>query len=203
MVIVICWYLYGDFCDMFIGCIGEWLFDCLCGGDLVLFVLGKFVFFVLVFGLLLVFYLLGMVVVFYVVVLVVVGFLLVIVFQLVYVVEEVDFLQFDFVSCQMEMFWVIYQLQIIVDFVCDNCVFSWLIGGFNFQVEYYLFVCISYVYYLVVVKVVEVICCEFGVLYYVYCMFFVGIVLYYCWLCWLGVVLVEVLVFNIELLFVY
>ncbi len=187
-VTAIRWHLYGDFRDLLTGRIGARPFKRPRGGDLVLLVLGKLVFFTLAFGLPLAFHPPGTVVLFYAIVSAVAGFLLAIVFQLAHVVEEADFPQPDDTSGRMETPWAIHQLQTTVDFARDNRVLGWLIGGLNFQVEHHLFVRISHVHYPAVAKVVEVTCREFGVPYHAHRTLFAGIASHYRWLRRLGAV---------------
>ncbi len=164
-VTAIRWHLYGDFRDIITGTIGERPFARPRGRDLVIFVLGKLVFFTLAFGLPLVFHPLGVVLLFYTVTAAVAGILLALVFQMAHVVEEAAFPEPGADRMQMDTPWAIHQLETTVDFARDNRVLSWLVGGLNFQVEHHLFPRISHVHYPAISHVVEETCREFGISY--------------------------------------
>ncbi|TAM34160.1 MAG: acyl-CoA desaturase [Rhodanobacter sp.] len=164
-VTAIRWHLYGDFRDIITGTIGERPFARPRGRDLVIFVLGKLVFFTLAFGLPLVFHPIGVVLLFYTVTAAVAGILLALVFQMAHVVEEAAFPEPRADRMQMDTPWAIHQLETTVDFARDNRVLSWLVGGLNFQVEHHLFPRISHVHYPAISRVVEETCHEFGIPY--------------------------------------
>jgi len=185
-VTAIRWHLYGDFRDMITGTIGERPFARPRGVDLAAFVLGKLAFFMLAFGLPLVFHSIGAVLLFYTVVSAVAGLLLALVFQLAHVVDEASFPTPDAQSGQMDTPWAIHQLETTVDFARGNRVLTWLIGGLNFQVEHHLFVRVSHVHYPAIARVVEQTCAEFGVAYHAHRTFAAGIASHYRWLRQLG-----------------
>ncbi|HWU77606.1 MAG TPA: acyl-CoA desaturase [Rhodanobacter sp.] len=185
-VTVIRWHWYGDFRDVITGTIGERPFARPRGGDLVVFVLGKLVFFTLAFGLPLVFHPLEAVLLFYIVTAAVAGVLLALVFQMAHVVDAAAFPAPRAGSLKMDTPWAIHQLQTTVDFARGNRVLSWLIGGLNFQVEHHLFPRISHVHYPVVSRVVKGACREFGISYLEQPTFAAAIASHYRWLRRLG-----------------
>ena len=88
---VVSWHLHDDFRDIITATIGKRRIPRPRGRDLVVFVLGKMVFFALAFGLPLVFHSIGAVLLYYFVVAVVAGLQLALVFQLAHAVEEAAF----------------------------------------------------------------------------------------------------------------
>lgn len=77
--------------------------------------------------------------------------------------------------------------MIIVNFVNKSRVFFWFVGGFNYQIEYYFFFYICYVYYCNLFLIVKVIVKEYNILYYEYDMFISVLVSYFKMLYDLGI----------------
>ena len=74
------------------------------------------------------------------------GIILALIFQSAHIIAETDF----FVSGEngtMENNWAIHQLKTTANFANDSVLFSWLIGGLNFQIEHHLFPNICHVHY--------------------------------------------------------
>ncbi len=93
------------------------------------------------------------------------GFLLAIVFQPAHVVEGVDFpLQDD--SGKIEEEWTVHQMKTTADFSRKNNLFSYYVGGLNYQVEHHLFPTICHVHYYDISSIVKETAEEFGVPYY-------------------------------------
>lgn len=82
--------------------------------------LGKLVFFILAFGLPLVFHSIGAVILFYTITAAVAGVLLALVFQMPHVVDEAAFPAPNEGSMQIDNPWAIHQLETTVDFVRGN-----------------------------------------------------------------------------------
>jgi linoleoyl-CoA desaturase len=61
--------------------------------------------------------------------------------------------------------WAIHQLKSTSDFGRKNGLFSWYIGGLDFQIEHHLFQNISHVHYPVIAPIVEATAKEFGLEY--------------------------------------
>lgn len=74
------------------------------------------------------------------------GFILSIIFQSAHVVPSSDYPQPN-ESNEMEDSWAIHQLHTTCDFAPKSRLFSWLIGGLNYQVVHHLFPNISHVHY--------------------------------------------------------
>jgi len=74
------------------------------------------------------------------------SFILALIFQPAHVAEETEFpLPSD--SGNLENDWAIHQLKTTMNFGNGDPVFSWLVGGLNFQVEHHLFPTICHVHY--------------------------------------------------------
>lgn len=92
------------------------------------------------------------------------GLVLAMIFQPAHVVEETEFpLPSD--SGSIENHWAIHQMQTTMNFANGDPIFSWLVGGLNFQVEHHLFPTISHVHYSKISPIVEATAKEFGVPY--------------------------------------
>ena len=63
--------------------------------------------------------------------------------------------------------WTIHQLQTTSDFAPDSILFSWLVGGLNYQVEHHLFPYISHIHYKDISKVVQAKAKEYNLPYHV------------------------------------
>lgn len=67
----------------------------------------------------------------------------------------------------VENTWAINQLQNTCNFAPKSKLFSWYVGGLNFQVEHHLFPNICHVHYKKISKIVEQVTTEYGLPYYV------------------------------------
>jgi linoleoyl-CoA desaturase len=74
------------------------------------------------------------------------GFILTTIFQAAHVVTTSEYPLPD-VKGNMDNNWAIHQLLTTSDFSPKSKVFSWLIGGLNYQIEHHLFPNISHVHY--------------------------------------------------------
>ncbi len=72
----------------------------------------------------------------------------------------------------MENNWAIHQVLTTSDYAPKSRIFSWLIGGLNFQIEHHLFPNICHVHYYTVSKFVKQTSAEFGLPYHVQPTFF-------------------------------
>jgi len=68
----------------------------------------------------------------------------------------------------IEQNWAIHQLQTTADYSPKSKLFSWLIGGLNYQIEHHLFPTICHVHYRKIAKIVRETTAEFGIPYYVH-----------------------------------
>ncbi|RIH64491.1 acyl-CoA desaturase [Mariniphaga sediminis] len=63
--------------------------------------------------------------------------------------------------------WTIHQLYTTCDYSPKSRIFSWLVGGLNYQVEHHLFPYISHIHYRDISKIVQVKAREYGLPYHV------------------------------------
>ena len=76
------------------------------------------------------------------------------IFQLAHVIEETSFYKPD-ENGSVENNWAVLQMKTTANFANSNRVFSWLIGGLNFQVEHHLFPNICHVHYRKIAHIVK------------------------------------------------
>ena len=93
------------------------------------------------------------------------GMILALIFQPAHVVEETDFYVPD-ENGSVQNSWAVHQLHTTTNFANDNALFSWLIGGLNFQIEHHLFPNICHVHYKPLSKIVKRTAEEYGLPYY-------------------------------------
>ncbi|MCP9770143.1 acyl-CoA desaturase [Lacihabitans sp. LS3-19] len=92
------------------------------------------------------------------------GLILSTVFQLAHVVEGAIQPIPDENGC-VDNAWAVHQLRTTSNFFGKNKLFSWYIGGLDFQIEHHLFPKISHIYYRDLSKIVEQTSKEFGLYY--------------------------------------
>lgn len=92
------------------------------------------------------------------------GIILSTIFQLAHVVEGAIQPIPDENGC-VENAWAVHQLKTTANFFGQNKLFSWYIGGLDFQIEHHLFPKISHVYYRDLSKIVADTAKEFGLIY--------------------------------------
>ena len=93
------------------------------------------------------------------------GWVLAFIFQLAHVIEETDFLKTD-ENNSIETNWAILQLRTTANFANGSRLFSWLIGGLNYQVEHHLFPAICHIHYRDISSIVKNTALEFNIPYY-------------------------------------
>ena len=101
----------------------------------------------------------------YLVVALVTGICITIVFQLAHVVEGLDFIPNSPDTIIVENDWATHQLSTTSNFATKNKIWSWLLGGLNFQVEHHLFPKISHIHYPNINAIVKKTCADFNVKY--------------------------------------
>jgi len=74
------------------------------------------------------------------------GMILALIFQPAHVIEETDFYKTD-ENGSVENNWAIHQLRTTANFANGSRLFSWFIGGLNYQIEHHLFPHICHVHY--------------------------------------------------------
>lgn len=82
------------------------------------------------------------------------GLILALIFQSAHVLEETDFFEPD-EKGSVENNWAIHQLRTTANFANGGRIFSWLIGGLNYQIEHHLFPHICHVHYAAISGIVE------------------------------------------------
>lgn len=92
------------------------------------------------------------------------GFILAMIFQPAHVVEGTEYPMPD-AEGNLENSWAIHQLHTTTDFGKKQKIFSWYVGGLNYQVEHHLFPNICHVHYREIAKIVEQTAKEFGLPY--------------------------------------
>ncbi len=113
------------------------------------------------------------------------GVLLTTVFQTAHVVPNSQFPVPD-TKGNIENNWAIHQLLNTTDFSPKSKLFSWFIGGLNYQVEHHLFPTISHVHYPKISKFVKELTAKYQLPYYVEGNFFVAVRSHYRMLKMLG-----------------
>ncbi|MBS1647185.1 MAG: acyl-CoA desaturase [Bacteroidetes bacterium] len=94
------------------------------------------------------------------------GMLLATIFQSAHVIEEASFPLPNEKTGNIENDWAVHQLYTTANFAQKSRLFSWFIGGLNFQVEHHLFPNICHVHYKKIAKIVEETAKEFNFPYY-------------------------------------
>lgn len=92
------------------------------------------------------------------------GFILAMIFQPAHVVEGTEYPMPDDQG-NLENNWAIHQLRTTTNFGHREKLFSWYVGGLNYQVEHHLFPNICHVHYRNISKIVEQTANEFGLPY--------------------------------------
>jgi len=173
------WNLYDDFFHLLRGRIGDQPFPRPRGGELVLFLGGKLVFFSLAFVVPLLFHSLLMVILFYFLVMAVAGVTLSVVFQLAHSIGETS----DFPANQTEEMaqreWAVHQAATTANFGRKSRLLTWYVGGLNHQIEHHLFPRISHVHLPHLADTVQQVCREHGVPYHEHRTFWQAIVSHY------------------------
>lgn len=167
-LLAIKWHFVDDFYNIATGHIGGHKISRPKGWDLVIFILGKVVFFSLAFVIPMLLHPWWAVVGVYALAAFTSGVVLSVVFQLAHCVEEADFPQPIAMppdAAKIDNDWAVHQLETTVDFARHSRVLCWFLGGLNFQVEHHLFSRICHVHYPALSKIIEETCREFGVRY--------------------------------------
>lgn len=92
------------------------------------------------------------------------GFILAIIFQPAHVIDGTAYPLPD-PQGKMDNSWAIHQLHTTTNFANNSRLFSWYVGGLNFQVEHHLFPGVCHVHYRKLSRIVETTAREFGLPY--------------------------------------
>jgi len=93
------------------------------------------------------------------------GLILALIFQPAHVIEETDFFK-TAPDGSVENNWAIHQMRTTSNFANKSKIFSWLVGGLNYQVEHHLFPNICHVHYRQISGIVQKTAAEYGVPYH-------------------------------------
>lgn len=93
------------------------------------------------------------------------GIILALIFQSAHVLDETQFFQADETGT-VDNCWAIHQLNTTANFAKKGKLFSWLIGGLNYQVEHHLFPNICHVHYQHISAIVKQTAREFDIQYH-------------------------------------
>jgi linoleoyl-CoA desaturase len=103
------------------------------------------------------------------------GFILAVIFQPAHVMEVNEFPTPDEHQMINEN-WSVHQLKTTCDFAPNSKIFSWYVGGLNFQIEHHLFPNICHVHYRKIAKIVRETAEEFNMPYKSYRTFWAALV---------------------------
>ncbi len=92
------------------------------------------------------------------------GFILAIIFQPAHVIEGTEYPLPDDKN-MLENNWAVHQLHTTTNFGQQSRIFSWYVGGLNFQIEHHLFPNICHVHYRKISSIVKTTATEFGLPY--------------------------------------
>jgi linoleoyl-CoA desaturase len=92
------------------------------------------------------------------------GFILAIIFQPAHVIDGTEY-PIVAENGQLENSWAIHQMLTTTNFANESRLFSWYVGGLNYQVEHHLFPTICHVHYRQISSIVKNTATEFGVPY--------------------------------------
>ncbi|MFT5183696.1 MAG: linoleoyl-CoA desaturase [Flavobacteriales bacterium] len=93
------------------------------------------------------------------------GLILALVFQPAHVIQETEFFLPD-EETSVENNWAIHQMLTTANFANNSTLFSWYVGGLNFQIEHHLFPNICHIHYKDISSIVKQTAKEFNVPYY-------------------------------------
>ncbi len=106
------------------------------------------------------------------------GLILASIFQPAHVIPETEFFKTDETG-SVENNWAVHQLKTTANYANGSRVFSWLIGGLNYQIEHHLFPNICHVHYRHISKIVKRTAQEYNIRYYTHPTFFKAITLHF------------------------
>ncbi len=92
------------------------------------------------------------------------GLVLALIFQPAHVIEETNFFVPD-ANSTVENNWAIHQMKTTANFARESRIFSWFVGGLNYQIEHHLFPNICHVHYRAISGIVKNTAHEFNVPY--------------------------------------
>jgi linoleoyl-CoA desaturase len=102
------------------------------------------------------------------------GVILAFIFQPAHVIEETNFYKTTDEG-SVENNWAIHQMHTTANFANNSKIFTWLIGGLNYQIEHHLFPNICHIHYGKISKIVKETAMEFNVPYHHHRTFFTAL----------------------------
>lgn len=93
------------------------------------------------------------------------GLILTLIFQPAHVIRETDFFIAE-EGGSMENNWAIHQMKTTSNFANGSRIFSWFIGGLNYQIEHHLFPNICHVHYSNIAKIVKETAADYNIPYH-------------------------------------
>ncbi|GJM34044.1 MAG: fatty acid desaturase [Saprospiraceae bacterium] len=102
------------------------------------------------------------------------GLVLALIFQPAHVIEETDF-YLPAENGTVENSWAIHQMKTTSNFANGSVIFSWLIGGLNYQIEHHLFPNICHVHYRKISSIVKETAEKYNLPYYHHETFFAAV----------------------------
>jgi len=99
------------------------------------------------------------------------GLILAFIFQTAHVIEQTEFFSTDN-NGSVENNWAIHQLRTTSNYANDSRLFSWLVGGLNYQIEHHLFPNICHVHYRHMSSIVKETAADFNLPYHQHKTFF-------------------------------
>jgi linoleoyl-CoA desaturase len=106
------------------------------------------------------------------------GFILTIIFQSAHVMPTSSYPLPDN-NGNIDNNWAIHQMLTTTDFSPDSRIFSWFIGGLNYQVEHHLFPNVCHVHYRKLAEIVKKTVMEYGIPYHVQSNFIKALINHY------------------------
>jgi linoleoyl-CoA desaturase len=186
-LLAIKWEFVNDFRQIRSGRLGRHGFPRPTGWDLVIFVVGKVVFFTWAVFIPLMLHSFVAVLFYYIVGVVMLGMAMAVIFQLPHCVARAEFALPRKDTGRMETPWAVHQAQATLDFGRSSRILRWSLGGLNFHREHHLFPTICHIHYPAITGIVEQACRDHGVTYAEHPSFRAGIAAHYRWLRRMGV----------------
>ncbi len=104
------------------------------------------------------------------------GLILALIFQPAHVVEETEFLEVAKEKPMVEDEWAEHQMKTTANFAPKSFLFSWFVGGLNFQIEHHLFPNICHVHYKKIAPIIKRTAKEFNLPYHSQATFFGAVI---------------------------
>ena len=178
--------LYDDFRYVISGHLGQLRAPRPRRWEIVVFVVGKLLFFTWALAVPMLLHPVWTALLFYTVGTVLLGIVLALVFIIAHVVDKAEFPMPREDTDQLDQPWAVHQALVTVNFSPNSRILTWLLGGLNYQKEHHLFPLICHVNYPGISKIVEETCHQFDLPYKTHRSFFAGIADHFRWLKQMG-----------------